>query len=91
MIFYADYGSKVVKFSNNDRLDMLILLARDEQFLIPHWKRFKGGPLEDFSYFLTGRESTSFLDFDIFLTSHLQNNKISPCIGMPEHIGHLFM
>ena len=51
MIFSAEYGSKVVKFSKNDRLDMLILLARDEQFLFPHWKRSKGGPLEDFSYF----------------------------------------
>ena len=32
-IFGPERRSKVVKFAKNDRLDALIVLARDEQFL----------------------------------------------------------
>ena len=43
--FNPECGSKVVKFSKSDRLDALIILARDEQFLFFHWKLSKGGTI----------------------------------------------
>ena len=42
----------MVKFAKNDRLDALIVLARDEQFFFPLKNDPKGGPLDDFFNFL---------------------------------------
>ena len=39
----------MVKFAKNDRLDSLIILARDEQILFFLENDPKGGPLDDFS------------------------------------------
>ena len=39
---------KMVKFAKNDHLDVLIVLARDEQFLLPPWKWSKGGTIRLF-------------------------------------------
>ena len=50
--FSPERRSKVVKFAKNDRLDVLIVLARDEQFHFSLENDPKGGPLEDFSHFL---------------------------------------
>ena len=41
--FSPECGSKVVKRAKNDRLDMLIVLARDEGFSFLPWKLSKGG------------------------------------------------
>ena len=46
--FSPERRSKVVKFAKNDRLDALIVLARDEQFLFFLENDPKGGPLHDF-------------------------------------------
>ena len=40
------------KFAKNDRLDALIVLVRDEQFFVSFENNAKGGPLDDFFYFL---------------------------------------
>ena len=37
-IFSPERRSKVVKFAKNDRLDVLIILAKDEQILFFPWK-----------------------------------------------------
>ena len=42
----------MLKFEKNDRLDALIILVRDEQFCFPYENDAKGGPLDDFFYFL---------------------------------------
>ena len=47
-MFSPERRSKVVKFAKNDRLDALILLARDELFLFSLGNDPKGGPLDDF-------------------------------------------
>ena len=61
--------SKVVKFAKNDRLDVLIVLARDEQFLLFPWKWSKGGTIWwIFSHFLTWWDPT-ILIFYLVLTS----------------------
>ena len=44
-IFCPDRRSKVVKFAKNDRLDVLIILAKDEQILFFPWKVSKGGTI----------------------------------------------
>jgi len=41
----------VVKFAKNDRLEALIVLAGDEQFLVSLENGLKRGPLDDFSPF----------------------------------------
>ena len=47
-IFSPQRRSKVVKFAKNYRLDALIVLARDEQFLYFPWKWSKGGAIRWF-------------------------------------------
>ena len=41
----------MLKFDKNDRLDVLIVLVRDEQFSFPFENDAKGGPLDDFFLF----------------------------------------
>ena len=43
--FSPERRSKVAKFAKNDRLDVLIVVARDEQFLFFPWKLSKGGTI----------------------------------------------
>ena len=43
--------SKVVKFAKNDRLDTLIVLARDEHFSLVNDP--KGGPLDKYCHFIS--------------------------------------
>ena len=59
-------GSKVVKFTKYDRLDVLIILVRDEQFLFCPWKWSKGGTIGWF--FLTGWKLQVF---NFLLVSHM--------------------
>ena len=44
--FSPERGSKVVKYAKNDRLDTLIVLAKDERIL---FFDLKGGPFDDFA------------------------------------------
>ena len=77
-IFGPERRSKVVKFVKNDRLEMLIILARDAQFQFSLENDPKGGPLGDFflhSY--TGLNSTIFF-FYMFITSFPLNMIIKP-------------
>ena len=46
--FSPERRSKVVKFTKNDRLDALIVLARDERFSFFPWKWSKGGTIGQF-------------------------------------------
>ena len=48
--FCPERGPKVVKLAKNDRLDTLILLARDKQFLFSPWKFSKGGTIGRFCH-----------------------------------------
>ena len=64
-IFSPERRSKVVKFAKNDRLDALIVLARDEQFLFFPWKWSKGGTI---GWFFHGWNLKILLDFYLFLT-----------------------
>ena len=78
ILFSPERRSKVVKFAKNDRLDALIVLARDEQFLFFPWKRFKGGTI---GWFFAGWNPTVLLVFHLFiiflhLTRIIQSHKI---------------
>ena len=67
--FSPERGSKVVMFEKNDRLDVVIVVSRDEQFLFFPWKWSKGGTI---GWFFAGWNSTILLIFYLFLTfSHL--------------------
>ena len=46
--FSPERRSKVVKFTKNDRLNALIVLARDERFSFFPWKWSKGGTIGRF-------------------------------------------
>ena len=81
----------MVKFAKNDRLDALIVLARDEQFLFFPWKWSKGGTIGwSVCIFFAEWYPTILLGFHLFLTSSLLNMSIPPpiilCICIHSHI-----
>ena len=86
--FSPERRSKVVKFAKNDRLDALIVLARDEQFLFFPWKWSKGGTI---GWFFAGWNPKIWLVFYLFITfSHL-TRIIQPHIYIHRHILAPFM
>ena len=69
-IFSPERRSKVVKFAKNDRLEALILLARDEPFLFFPCKWSKGGTIGWVFLIFSLDESLQFCPFlKLFLTS----------------------
>ena len=72
-MFSPERRSKVVKFAKNDRLDVLIVMARDEQFSFSLESELKGGPLDDFSPF-------SFSIFSCFFYFFLTSSPLSRII-----------
>ena len=58
----------MVKFAKNDRLDALIILARDELFLFSLGNDPKGGPLDDFLHFFVAPTLTILLVSHLFIT-----------------------
>ena len=83
-VFSPERRSKVVKFVKNDRVNGLIILARDELFLFSLENDPKGGPLDDFL-------NKFLLVFYLFITfSHL-TRIIQPHIYIHRHILAPFM
>ena len=69
--------SKVVKFTKNDRLNALIVLARDERFSFFPWKWSKGGTIgQFFPHFLALRNLVILLVYTCFITSSPHNMSI---------------
>ena len=66
----------MIKFAKNDRFNVLIILARDEQFYFPLENDPKEGPLDDFFAFSCWMNSTILLVFPLVLVSSL--NMITP-------------
>ena len=61
--FSPERRSKVVKFAKNDRLDALMVLARDEQFLFFPWKWCKGGTIGWFFFIFWLHKTLQFCYF----------------------------
>ena len=61
--FRPEGRSKVVKFAKIDRLDALIVLVRDEQFLFFPWNWSKGGTIRWFFTFSLRMKPYLFLFF----------------------------
>ena len=68
----------MLKFEKNDRLDALIVLVRDEQFSFPFENDAKGGPLDDFFYFLAALNN-KIKQLNL-VYSYLFNIFLFPCI-----------
>ena len=68
-MFIPERCSKVVKFAKNERLGVLMILARDERIIFAPWKWSKGGPLDDFFHFLARWTTAILLIFYLLITS----------------------
>ena len=69
MFLSPERRSKVLKFAKNDRLDVLIILAKDEQFLFSLENDPKGGPLDDFFSILGCIKLYNLSSFALLITS----------------------
>ena len=65
--FSPERRSKVFKFAKNDRLDAVIILARDERIFFSLENDLKGGPLDDFFQFSRCIKSCKLLKVDLVI------------------------